>query len=83
VSLGASDICFIFGTTVPFSAATLASLYPTHADFVKKWDAAVADLLKEGYLLRPDAETLDRVAAQSDVGKTGATTSNTSTTLAG
>ncbi len=82
-SLSANDICFIFGTTVPFSPAKLASLYPTHADFVKKWDAAVADLVKEGYLLRPDAETLDRVAAQSDVGKAGAAPASTSTTPAG
>jgi alpha/beta hydrolase family protein len=79
-SLSAGEICFIFGTTVPFSAAQLAALYPTHADFVKKWDAAVADLVNEGYLLKPDAEALDGVAAKSDVGERGVTGSTTAST---
>jgi len=61
-------LCGIFGTTVPFSAAKLAALYPTHADFVKKWDAATAAEIKLGYLLSADAQTLDQVAAQSSVG---------------
>lgn len=68
-TLSAATLCGIFGTTVPFSAATLKALYPTHADFVKKWDAATAALVRQGYLLPADARTLDRVAAQSDVGK--------------
>lgn len=63
-----ATLCAIFGTTVPFSAATLASLYPTHAAFVEKWDAATAAEVKKGYLLAADAKTLDRVAAQSTVG---------------
>ena len=61
-------LCGIFGTTEPFSTAKLDALYPTHAAFVKKWDAATAAEVKEGYLLPADAETLDRVAAQSSVG---------------
>ncbi|HXZ62372.1 MAG TPA: alpha/beta hydrolase domain-containing protein [Acidimicrobiales bacterium] len=61
-------LCGIFGTTTPFSAAKLAALYPTHADFVKKWDAATSAEVKEGYLLPADAATLDRVAAESSVG---------------
>ena len=61
-------LCGIFGTTVPFSAAKLAALYPTHAAFVQKWDAATAAEVKEGYLLPADAQTLDQVAAQSSVG---------------
>jgi Alpha/beta hydrolase domain len=61
-------LCAIFGTTVPFSAAKLAVLYPTHAAFVQKWDAATAAEVKEGYLLPADARTLDKVAAQSEVG---------------
>ena len=56
-------LCGIFGTTVPFSAAKLAALYPTHADFVTKWDAATAGGVKQGYLLPDDAQTLDHVAA--------------------
>jgi hypothetical protein len=61
-------LCGIFGTTVPFSAAKLARLYPTHAVFVKRWDAATAADVRQGYLLAADAQTLDRVAAQSSVG---------------
>jgi hypothetical protein len=66
--LGAGVLCAIFGTTVPFSASQLAALYPTHQDFVKKWDAATAAEVREGYLLEPDARTLDKVAAASNVG---------------
>jgi Alpha/beta hydrolase domain len=67
-AVGAGVLCSIFGTTVPFSASQLAKLYPTHADFVKKWDAATAAEVREGYLLAPDARTLDKVAAESSVG---------------
>ena len=45
-----------------------AALYPTHAAFVQKWDAATAAEVKEGYLLPADAQILDQVAAQSSVG---------------
>ena len=61
-------LCGIFGTTVPFGAAKLAALYPTHADFVQKWDAATAAEVKKGYLLPADAQTLDQMATQSSVG---------------
>jgi hypothetical protein len=67
-AVGAGVLCAIFGTTVPFSASELAKLYPTHADFVKKWDAATAAEVREGYLLTPDASALDKVAAASTVG---------------
>ena len=61
-------LCGIFGTTVPFGAAKIAALYPTHATFVKKWDEATAAEVKQGYLLPSDATALDGVAAQSSVG---------------
>lgn len=67
-SISGPVLCSILGTTVPFSAAQLSALYPTHATFVAKWDAATAADVKEGYLLAPDAQTLDEVAAQSNVG---------------
>ena len=53
---------------VPFSAAKLVQLYPTHRDFEKKWDAAVAADVSKGYLLAADANVLDKVAAQSNIG---------------
>ena len=61
-------LCGIFGTTKPFSAAKMSALYSTHAAFVKKWDAATAAEVKEGYLLSADAQVLDQVAAHSSVG---------------
>ena len=67
-AVGAGVLCAIFGTTVPFSASQLAALYPTHQDFVKKWDAATAAEVREGYLLAPDALSLDKVATASNVG---------------
>jgi hypothetical protein len=67
-SVSGAALCAIFGTTVPFSAAKLASLYPSHASFVAKWDAATAAEVKGGYLLPTDARILDRVAAQSNIG---------------
>ncbi len=67
-AVGAGVLCSIFGTTVPLSASQLEKLYPTHADFVNKWDAATAAEVREGYLLEPDARALDKVAAASKVG---------------
>ena len=55
-AVSALALCDIFGTTVPLSAAKLTSLYPTHAAFVKKWDAAVAAEVKQGYLMAADAQ---------------------------
>ena len=57
--------CGLFGATVPFSAAKLALLYPTHGAFVKKWDRAATADVREGYLLPADAKVLDRVASGS------------------
>ncbi len=67
-TISSGVLCGILGTTVPFSAARVSALYPTHAAFVAKWDAATAAEVKEGYLLPADARTLDKVAAQSTVG---------------
>lgn len=60
--------CKIFGTTIPFSQAKLAKLYPTHKAFVQEWDKAVATDVSKGYLLPADAKVLDKVARQSDIG---------------
>jgi hypothetical protein len=67
-AVGAGVLCGIFGTTVPLSASQLAALYPSHESFVKKWDAATAAEVREGYLLPIDARTLDKVAAASSIG---------------
>jgi hypothetical protein len=67
-AVGAGVLCAIFGTTVPLSAAQLTALYPTHAAFVKKWDHATAAMVRQGYLLGPDARTLDKMASASKIG---------------
>ncbi|MCJ7672053.1 MAG: hypothetical protein MUP67_08380, partial [Acidimicrobiia bacterium] len=60
--------CRVFGTTVPFDAATLASLYPTHADYVAKFNKATDRAVKAGFILAPDANNLKAAAAASNVG---------------
>ena len=67
-SSAGGGFCRLFGTTIPFSAAKLAQLYPTHEVFVRKWDQAVAADVSKGYLLPADATVLDRVAEQSTIG---------------
>ncbi len=60
--------CSLFGTTVPFSASQLASLYPTHWQFVSKWGVATLKDLKAGYLVPADAVELINSAAVSQIG---------------
>ena len=67
-SSAGGGFCKLFGTTIPFTAAKLKQLYPTHQVFVRKWDAAVAADVSKGYLLSADGKVLDKVAAQSSIG---------------
>jgi hypothetical protein len=64
----ASRFCGLYGTTAPFDAATLASLYPTHADYVAKFDKATDRAVKAGFILAPEAKNLKAAAATSNVG---------------
>ena len=66
---GAQNFCFLFGRTVPFERDKLASLYPSHDAFVKRFTAAVDALEKSGYLLRPEAEDARKAAVASRVGQ--------------
>jgi Alpha/beta hydrolase domain len=50
-----SRFCVLFGTTTPFTPATLAALYPTHAAYVRAFTAATATLVRQGFLLPADA----------------------------
>jgi hypothetical protein len=60
--------CSLFGTTVPFSASQLASLYPSHFQFVFHYALATLYSLLHGYLVPADAVELFRAAAASDIG---------------
>jgi Alpha/beta hydrolase domain len=59
--------CFLFGSTVPYSAAHLASLYKTHSEFVAAWAKAVKTDRVDGFLLPADAVELLHSAAVSNV----------------
>jgi hypothetical protein len=63
-----SQFCFLFGTTVPFSAAKLAALYPTHPQFVSRWAKATARATAAGHIRPADAAALVAAAAGSTVG---------------
>ena len=62
-----ATFCFLFGNTVPFDAATIAALYPTHRDYVTKFDRATDAAVKAGFLLAADAKNLKAAAACSSV----------------
>ena len=48
---GQAVTCQFFGSTTPFDEATLTSLYPTHADYVAKFDAATRRAVTAGFIL--------------------------------
>jgi hypothetical protein len=63
--------CVLFGSTVPYGAAHLASLYKTHGQFVTAWARAVKSDRAAGFLLPADATELLHSAVVSDVAKHG------------
>jgi len=58
-------LCRLFGRTIAFDAATMASLYADHDDYVAKFRAATDRAVKAGFLLAPEAENLTAAAEQS------------------
>jgi hypothetical protein len=68
-SSGGSSFCFLFGSTVPFTADQLKALYPNHQAFVSAWVKATKKALAAGFLVKADAKELIAAARQSDVGK--------------
>jgi Alpha/beta hydrolase domain len=61
--------CAIFGTTVPFDAATLSTLYPSHAGYVTAIAKAAGRAVRARHLLRADAPAIRAAAMASDVGR--------------
>jgi hypothetical protein len=47
-------LCGLFGSTTPLSAAQLASLYSTHADYVSKVTAATNKAQQAGFIVSAD-----------------------------
>jgi hypothetical protein len=66
---GGQNFCFLFGRTEPFDAAALAKAYPTHDSFVRKFNAAVDEIVRQGYWLEPEAQLARAAAATAPVGK--------------
>lgn len=65
----ARNFCFLFGRTRMFDEPTLKSLYPTHDAFVTKYTAATDALVKQGYLLKPEADAARKAAQDSHIGR--------------
>jgi hypothetical protein len=62
------SFCYLFGRTIPFDASTLASLYPTHADYVKRFDASADRAVERGFLLERNADNFKAAAAALAIG---------------
>jgi hypothetical protein len=57
------NFCRVFGHTDPFDAATLAELYPSgSADYVKAFNKAVDQAVKDGIWLGPEADNYKAAA---------------------
>lgn len=63
-----SSFCGIFGTTVPLDDATLAELYPSNAAYVSAVRRSNERAVRQGFLLREDADLIEAWAAQSAIG---------------
>jgi Alpha/beta hydrolase domain len=57
--------CNLFGSTAPFSPAVLATLYPSHAQYVAAFNRATRRTRTDGFLLPEDAQHLEAAAARS------------------
>ncbi|HEY6623932.1 MAG TPA: alpha/beta hydrolase domain-containing protein [Acidimicrobiales bacterium] len=64
-----SLFCGLFGSTVPYPPAQLAALYKNHGQFVSAWSQDTQNLVKAGFLLKPDANELMQSAVHSQIGK--------------
>ncbi len=63
----AESFCRLFGTTLPFDAATLAARYPDHAAYLARFEASAAAAVADGFLLAEEVAHLVRAADRSDV----------------
>jgi hypothetical protein len=66
---GPGFFCSIFGQYLPFDAATLAGLYRNHGSYVSQVAKVSDQNVKDGFILRPDAQATKAGAARSSVGK--------------
>ena len=64
---GASAICSLFGSAVPFSPGTLTSLYQTKSNYLAAYTANLDKAIKGGYILSADRATLLAQAQQVQI----------------
>jgi hypothetical protein len=64
-----SSFCRLYGSYVPFDAATIRSLYPTHGDYLVKVRETVRANVEAGYILEHDAAETLRQAELSEIGR--------------
>ncbi len=62
-----STICLLLGSTKPFSAARLAQLYPSRADYLRRYDADADATIKAGFALPEDRTALLAFAEPSRI----------------
>jgi len=61
--------CVAGGSTTPFTASRLNSLYPTHADYVRKYTAAANSAVAKGHILAVDRDAVVLKASQAAIPK--------------
>jgi hypothetical protein len=61
--------CGLFGTTVPFKASRIHTLYPSHSAFVTRWDQAAQKAFKGGFLRKRDVIELQNAAVSSKIAR--------------
>ena len=66
---GGERNCRLMGSSEPFDAARLASLYPTHEAYVARVKDATEKLLKAGFITKADADATIRDAEKSSIGR--------------
>lgn len=62
-----SGFCVLYGYNVPFSDATLDSLYRNHGDYVSQVAGESNRLTRQGFWLAPDANAVKQQAAHSGI----------------
>jgi Alpha/beta hydrolase domain len=62
-----SILCMLFGDTVPFGAATIASLYPDDDDYVAAVTESADAAVEAGFLLQADADAFIEAAEEADL----------------
>jgi hypothetical protein len=64
---GTSVLCSLFGSSTPFSTATLHALYPTKADYVAEYTKSLDSAISGGFILPADRAEMLAQANQAPI----------------